>query len=56
LNIEKKFSSTHFHKVSAVERRIEFLLENEVNGELHPNDKLRHSLNELLKENDSIKR
>lgn len=43
-------------KITALEKRIEFLLENDVNTALNPNDKLRSSLNELLKENEFIKR
>jgi hypothetical protein len=39
-----------------LEKRIEFLLENDVNAGLNPNDKLRTSLNELLRENEAVKR
>lgn len=43
-------------KVSALEKRVEFILENDINITLNPNDKLRQSLNELLRENESLKR
>lgn len=35
---------------------MEFILENNINTKLNPNDKLRNSLNELLRENESLKR
>jgi hypothetical protein len=52
LNIEKKIGSQNSRKCIALEKRIEFLLENDVNAGLNPNDKLRSSLNELLRENE----
>lgn len=56
LNIEKKTSNTNQKKVSNLEKRVEFILENDINSSLNPNDKLRTSLNELLRENESLKR
>lgn len=56
LKQENKSNSNNTKKIQALEKRIEFLLENEVNHGLNPNDKLRSSLNELLKENECIKR
>lgn len=56
LNTEKKEKRISTKKVSALEKRVEFILENEVNVMLNPNDKLRQSLNELLRENESLKR
>lgn len=56
LNSEKKENRFNTKKVSALEKRVEFILENEVNVMLNPNDKLRQSLNELLRENESLKR
>ena len=56
LNIEKKANANNSRKVIALEKRIEFLLENDVNAGLNPNDKLRTSLNELLRENEAVKR
>ncbi|EAS03382.2 hypothetical protein TTHERM_00730310 (macronuclear) [Tetrahymena thermophila SB210] len=56
LNTEKKDNRMNTKKVSALEKRVEFILENEVNITLNPNDKLRQSLNELLRENEALKR
>ena len=56
LNLEKKNNNNNAKKVNNLEKRIEFILENEVNTTLNPNDKLRSSLNELLRENESLKR
>ncbi|KAL4477784.1 hypothetical protein ABPG72_018958 [Tetrahymena utriculariae] len=56
LNTEKKDNRLNTKKVSALEKRVEFILENEVNITLNPNDKLRQSLNELLRENEALKR
>lgn len=54
--MEKKANGINSRKVNALEKRIEFLLENDVNQGLNPNDKLRTSLNELLRENEAVKR
>lgn len=56
LNIEKRNSNTNAKKVGQLEKRVEFILETDVNMNLNPNDKLRSSLNELLRENESLKR
>jgi len=56
LNLEKRNNNDNTKKVSNLEKRVEFILENEVNTILNPNDKLRSSLNELLRENESLKR
>ncbi|CAD8168586.1 unnamed protein product [Paramecium pentaurelia] len=56
LKQERKLNASNSKKITALEKRIEFLLENDVNSALNPNDKLRSSLNELLKENELIKR
>ncbi|KAM3127629.1 hypothetical protein pb186bvf_020280 [Paramecium bursaria] len=56
LNSEKKSNQSQTKRVQALEKRVEFLLENDINQALNPNDKLRQSLNELLKENEFIKR
>lgn len=41
LNTEKKESQVNAKKVVALEKRVEFILENDVNVVLNPNDKLR---------------
>lgn len=41
--------------MAALEKRVEFILENDINLN-NPSDKLRASLNELLRENESLKR
>ncbi len=41
LNTEKKEKRISSKKVSALEKRVEFILENEVNVMLNPHDKLR---------------
>lgn len=56
LNIEKKLSREGGKKVNAMEKRIEFILENDVNINLNQTDRLRITLNELLRENESLKR
>lgn len=56
LNIEKKSAETSNKKVSNLEKRVCFILENDINTAINPNDKLRGSLNELLRENESLKR
>jgi hypothetical protein len=56
LNLEKKTAAQSHKKVGNLEKRVEFILENDINGTLNPNDKLRGSLNELLRENESLKR
>ena len=56
LNVEKKQQNFSKKKTIALEKRIEFILENDVNLSTNPRDKLVNSLNELLRENESIKR
>lgn len=41
LNTEKKQSRVSARKILALESRVEFILENDVNTLLNPNDKLR---------------
>lgn len=55
-NSEKKNSEENNKKALHLEKRIEFILENDINQMINPNDKLRSSLNELLRENESLKR
>lgn len=56
LNIEKKKSRGNSQKVGAMQKRIEFILENDININLNSTDRLRITLNELLRENESLKR
>jgi hypothetical protein len=56
VNIEKKSAESSNKKVNNLEKRVCFILENDINSAINPNDKLRGSLNELLRENESLKR
>ncbi|EAR88894.2 hypothetical protein TTHERM_00264890 (macronuclear) [Tetrahymena thermophila SB210] len=56
MNIEKKSAQVNSKKVTNLEKRVEFILENDINTNLNPNDKLRQTLNELLRENEALKR
>ena len=41
LNMEKKQSSSNAKKVDCLEKRVEFILETDINQSLNPSDKLR---------------
>lgn len=56
MNNEKKSSQASSKKVASLERRVEFILENDINLNLNSSDKLRLTLNEILRENEALKK